>query len=473
MQDYEQLYKSFVASAKSLVVAPAGYGKTYTIAKCLKYTTGHQLILTHTHAGVASIKEKVKKATPSCKYTVETISSFAQKYVEAFYCQKDKPEQDDSAYFPFIIQKATKLFQKRPICDVIKTTYSGLFVDEYQDCTISQHQLIMALSKNLPLHVLGDPLQGIFDFNGEQLVDFSTAFIGFDSQELIEPWRWKNTNALLGESLKDIRDKLSTNQSINLNEYNTITKHIVQERDLFDPQTLYCRSISQLLNQNTSLLLLHPDSENKNARINLIKKFKNRFRLVEAMDSKEFYNFSRKIDQCNTVTFYSVLHEICLTLFNRTEFCNWFNENGVKDKRNNADKKIIEPVKQNISQLAQSKSLKLFSQTLFLIKNLPDIICYRKELSNDLCKALNIAHYSNSSVYDAMKEIRNIKRRVGRKIIGKCIGTTLLTKGLEFDTVVILNAHRFTDVKNLYVALTRASKNLVVFTENEILYPYN
>jgi hypothetical protein len=63
MKDYEKLYKDFVSSPKSLLIAPAGYGKTHTIAECLKYTVGHQLILTHTHAGVASIKEKVKKQT--------------------------------------------------------------------------------------------------------------------------------------------------------------------------------------------------------------------------------------------------------------------------------------------------------------------------------------------------------------------------------------------------------------------------
>jgi len=41
-----------------------------------------------------------------------------------------------------------------------------------------------------------------------------------------------------------------------------------------------------------------------------------------------------------------------------------------------------------------------------------------------------------------MKKQKNILRRIGRKIFGKCMGTTLLTKGLEFDTVVILNAHK-------------------------------
>ncbi len=46
-------YAGFVSKAKSFIVAPAGYGKTYAIAECLKHTKGKQLILTHTHAGVA------------------------------------------------------------------------------------------------------------------------------------------------------------------------------------------------------------------------------------------------------------------------------------------------------------------------------------------------------------------------------------------------------------------------------------
>ena len=52
----------FVSKPKSLLIAPAGYGKTHTIAECLKYTGGTQLVLTHTHAGVASLKEKIKKS---------------------------------------------------------------------------------------------------------------------------------------------------------------------------------------------------------------------------------------------------------------------------------------------------------------------------------------------------------------------------------------------------------------------------
>lgn len=69
-----------------------------------------------------------------------------------------------------------------------------------------------------------------------------------------------------------------------------------------------------------------------------------------------------------------------------------------------------------------------------------------------------------------MKEMRNVVRRGGRKIRGRCIGTTLLTKGLEFDTVIILDAHRFEDSKNFYVAISRACKNLVILSKEQTLH---
>lgn len=69
----------------------------------------------------------------------------------------------------------------------------------------------------------------------------------------------------------------------------------------------------------------------------------------------------------------------------------------------------------------------------------------------------------------AMKTIKSRIRHQGRKIDRKCIGTTLLTKGLEFDTVIIWNAHKFEDAKNFYVAISRACKEIILLTnKNEI-----
>jgi len=121
----------------------------------------------------------------------------------------------------------------------------------------------------------------------------------------------------------------------------------------------------------------------------------------------------------------------------------------------------------------QNFSYSLIAKILFDIHNLPNIKCYRKDLFQSICKSLDDAEHDQSTVYDAMVGRRNIIRRMGRKVYGKCLGTTLLTKGLEFDTVVIMNIHKFTCPKNLYVALTRASKRLIIFTSTRTLAPYN
>ena len=69
-------------------------------------------------------------------------------------------------------------------------------------------------------------------------------------------------------------------------------------------------------------------------------------------------------------------------------------------------------------------------------------------------------------MFEAMKMFKNRVRHQGRKIEGKCFGTTLLTKGLEFDTVIVYDANKFEDSKNFYVAISRACKKLVIITES-------
>lgn len=60
------------------VIAPAGCGKTETIVQAVSLSTERQLILTHTHAGIKSILDRLKKyKVKPALFQVETISSFA------------------------------------------------------------------------------------------------------------------------------------------------------------------------------------------------------------------------------------------------------------------------------------------------------------------------------------------------------------------------------------------------------------
>ena len=470
MNDISETYKNFTNNSKSIIIAPAGYGKTHTIAESIKLCEGHQLILTHTNAGVASIKEKIKKLKGKTKYTIETITGFAQKYVQAFYVGGDMPEHESNEYFPFILDYALDLFKKKAIIRILKSNYKGLFVDEYQDCTISQHNLISELAKLLPIHILGDPLQGIFDFNNEELVNFERDLSDYKLAGQLEvPWRWKNSNADLGEDLKILREKLETDKKIDLNDFNNIEKYNINERDLYIPRKYYNGKIWSILNREKSLLLIYPLSHNLNARINIIKGFNNILYLVEAMDSKAFYTFSKEIDACTSQTIYKAILKISESIFNPSKLKDWLGEKSLKNKREESDKNIIKPLKNVFSKLENKYSLELILAAFKLINDLPYIKCYRKELYNDLCAALEIAIREDQTVYDSMRRIRDTKRHIGKSIVGKCIGTTLLTKGLEFETVVILNAHKFKCHKNFYVAMTRAVKRLVVFTEDDVI----
>ncbi len=266
-------YQDFISKEKSLLIAPAGYGKTYALAECLKHTCDKekQLIITHTHAGIASIKEKIKKFDlPSSKYHIETITGFAQKYTLAFYCQNDIPLQEDSRnYYPFIIKKATELLSIEAVKRTITFSYQGLFVDEYQDCTITQHEMIMALSEILPTHILGDPMQGVFGFN-ERLVDIENDLNTFEKiGQLDIPWRWNSdgNNKELGNALKEIRTTLASNsKTISLTDYNSdIECVMINESDIYNNKSNLRECLNKLLlnpkkqSALNSLLLIIPE----------------------------------------------------------------------------------------------------------------------------------------------------------------------------------------------------------------------
>lgn len=507
-------YQSFVEKEKVLLIAPAGYGKTYTIAECLKYTKGKQLILTHTHAGVASIKQKLQSMNISPNlHVVETISSFCQKYVHSFCPHNEIPQQGvnnklDQNYHSFIIDKASSIIESPLVKKVISYSYQGLFVDEYQDCSIAQHLVVLSLSKLMPTRLLGDPLQGIFGFN-DTLVDFDTDLSDFESvAELDTPFRWRKegNNSALGEIIKSYRTPLSNSEPISC-EMNTKAGFYVikvSEGDFNNKDSNYRKRLSSLiLNKKSNpdfdnLLIITPEyMEEVNGqilkkggvkdRLDILGKvdFKKSVNLLEAIDDKAFYSLPTKIDSCIASIKRShkpikKIFDVLCSLFNKTSptktknkgLNDWFRvqpssakiDFSVKNKQG-AEKELSCKLNVMVLNLLENPSSEAFYHLFqFLRYDLRLRVIRRKDLINSITKSLKDSSRQGITVHEAMVEYKNLIRRVGRKTEGKCIGTTLLTKGLEFDTVVILDAHKFDCPKNFYVALTRCCKNLVIFT---------
>ena len=493
-------YRAFVGSRKTILVAPAGYGKTHTIAECLKHADGKQLILTHTHAGVASIKEKIKKLNIESKtYSIETISSFAQKYSHAFYTGADMPDQEEKEYHSFVIQKAKEIFTSPAVKRVITASYAGLFVDEYQDCTKDQHAMILVLSNILPTHILGDPMQGIFDFNGDA-VNFDTDLDDFEmTPELSIPHRWyqERNNSGLGDILKGYRELLKSGQPISLisNPDNGLYVVNVSPDDFQNPQSNYRKGLKKLIqNPNNdpdyeSLLLMVPEYEevkhdgtripkgniNHRAQIRTQIDYSKSLSLLEAIDDRSFYVIAKKADDLidgvvrARKKIIKIRKDSLGDLFNKTDLDKWFNNEGLKNKQDENDKNRSLKIQDKIEGFITTPSAHNLHEIILEAKNGLKLKYKRDEIVFSFLRALKEAEHGKISVYEAMKKSRNTIRRSGRKVQGKCIGTTLLTKGLELDTVAILDAHRFECPKHLYVALTRCCKKLIIFTEKTTL----
>jgi DNA helicase-2/ATP-dependent DNA helicase PcrA len=74
------------------------------------------------------------------------------------------------------------------------------------------------------------------------------------------------------------------------------------------------------------------------------------------------------------------------------------------------------------------------------------------------------------SLHDAAIRLREQNRLIGRPLPRRAVGSTLLLKGLEGDVAVVLNAAAL-DSRNLYVAMTRGSKGLIVCSSTPVLDP--
>jgi hypothetical protein len=473
--------EKFIKCEKSMLIAPAGYGKTFTIASCLKIVKGKHLVLTHTNAGIASIYEKIKKLkVPNTSYQIETISSFVQNIARSFSNQSIFPPQESGKeYYKAITERAIILIKIKPIKKMIGNSFSGLFVDEYQDCTLRQHHFIQQLAEIFPTHILGDPMQGIFNLDSDDpLVDLNESEIMGNylssTFSLDIPWRWINQNKKeLGEDLRRIRNKLETDKTPihDFSPYTNISCYQFGKSQLFKGyyESALKQKICSILSSNENALFIHSESANRDARIAYVKYFPNRIFLIESIDHKDFYHLAKTIDSFSTngASLTSNIYDLLVSLFPKTEIIKWVQKERLTRKNGKEDKPINKRFKEAFENYKGTGEIAFLAQIIGLVPELIGKKSNFKDIYASLLFAVKKSAENSTSVYDEIVAQRNMTRRVGRKLFGKSIGTTLLTKGLEYDTVVLLEEEPF-DYKNQYVALTRGSKNVIVFQINKL-----
>ena len=442
------------------VEAAAGCGKTEAIAKAVAQTEGRQLVLTHTHAGIAVLRSRLNKYNvPHSKYRIATIASWLLKYVLAYpSMSKFTNPRPSSKEWSQVYPAAQKLFAYPFVKDVLCASYDGVFVDEYQDCTKSQHVIIKKVSEFLPVCVLGDPLQGIFGFNQDPAVDWESDVkkIFTPLLPLQKPYRWlkDGNNQELGEQIAKIRDLLLAGRDVDLRNYSPICWEKWSSE----------REEEVLLNFNEAGTMAgiyagHKDKV-KEEHLDRItgRKTGGQYQCIEEMDCYALQREAREFDIALGKNLFQMKHRL-----------KCFIEQGITEQ---SKQTALQEVKSEIDKLDMDS----FISSIPMIINLASqkLLVYRKELFQEMKKA---AQEFNTKKYEKFSEaayaVRDKTRINGRRMLeNRIISRTLLIKGLEFDHVIVLNVDHIqsgdNSKSNFYVAITRGAKSLTVLSSSPV-----
>ncbi|NKI70264.1 AAA family ATPase [Collimonas pratensis] len=455
-------------AGKGYVIAPAGYGKTHLIAMAVKASSQRQLILTHTYAGVNAIKKKMQTlAVPASRYQIDTIASWTLRLCLYFpNTSKWNKEYPSGKEWAKLYEAGTALLAKPFVERFVRSSYSGVYVDEYQDCSSQQHTLVEAIGKHLSCRLLGDPMQAIFDF-ADKPVDWERdvyphyQLLG----ELKKPWRWHSAGAPeLGGWLDEASKRLRAGEKISITTPlpKGVNRVAVDLADFTNPKRLNC--FFSFLDTDDAVIAIHSgDQKSKNKTHKLAQALGGRFSSIEEVEGKDIFSFIKKLEAAKTVS-----ERLCLIIEFAKKCCN------AVDGILSAATKRGEPARAtkatkypDILELANrylvDPSSPNLAHLLTAIQSNPDTSTYRRDLLNRFMKVLRV-HEENSalSLQESAQRYQRDFRHSGRPIRhNKLIGTTLLVKGLEYDHAIILEAESMSP-KELYVALTRGAKTITI-----------
>lgn len=458
------------------ITAPAGCGKTHLIADALTRHTASKpiLVLTHTNAGVVALRSRLDKAgVPSRAYRLSTIDGWAMRLISTFparggqepsILELKKPKTD----YPAIREAAWKLLKAGHISDVLKSSYSRLIVDEYQDCSIPQHAIIYYAAQTLPTCVLGDPMQAIFGFQGNALANWEKHVCTHFpiAGKLTTPWRWKNAgNDGFGLWLLDARERLQTGQTV---DFQSCPAHVewVYLDGTDDHKRRLQAAITPCPLPNGRVLIIgesiSPPSQRR------IASQTPGAVVVESVDLKDLVAFAARLD-LNSPSAFSDLVEFAAEVMTNLGGPELIQR--VTSLTAGTARKPPDEVEKSALAFCAAPSRQSALNVLVEMNKQQGVRVHRPAVLRSCMAAFRTADGTpGNTFHDAVVREREKNRLIGRPLPKRAVGSTLLLKGLEADIAVVLNADEL-DARNLYVAITRGSAKLVVCSKSSTLNP--
>lgn len=461
------------------VVAPAGFGKTHLIAESTGRSAGRQLILTHTYAGVNALRRTMRVLGVSDKlYHIDTIASWALRLSLSYSGTSGWAEERpaDSTRWTALYEVCARLLDHAFIRRIIRASYEGVYVDEYQDCSIAQHGIVLKLARDLPCRILGDPLQGIFDFDGQDPVDWGRDVEGsFESLGTLEvPHRWIRAGAReLGTWLQTVRTCLERNEPVDLNANRpaAVTITHADAPSLFRLQGNACRYLK--CDRTHTVIAIHKGSQEYKAKCHtLARNLGGWYSSIEEVEGKDLFSFIAKVERVQNDT--DRLKEVvafakrCMTCVEQNLPAGTVRGEHVNIRANTRNPEAAH--KANACLAAPTSGA--IADLLLAIKQTAGVKVVRADLFYRALNALaKHCLHPQLSLTDAAEKYQSEFRYKGRPVRRRrLIGTTLLVKGLEFDHAIVLDAASLSK-KELYVALTRGARSLTIVSTRPVLNP--
>lgn len=465
-----------LAIDRGTVTAPAGCGKTHLIAEALTRHDGGKpiLVLTHTNAGVVALRGRLDRAgVPAKAYRLSTIDGWAMRLISTFptrsahaadLLQLTNPRTD----YPEIRLAAARLVSAGHVDDVIAASYARLIVDEYQDCSVRQHAIVASAAETLPTCVLGDPMQSIFNFGDDRLAKWDSQVCTYFpvAGELTTPWRWINAGAEpLGLWLLDVRARLLRGDSIDLQTAPDAVRWIELDGTNDHEQRLQAARVRP--QEGDGCVLIIGDSKNPDGQRQFASQTPGAI-TIEAVDLRDLLGFADRFrldasDALDHLTNFaqSVMRNVGATdLLRRVSS---LQRGTARNPPTHAESAAL--------TFSAARSYGAATDLLVAIGKQGGVTPHRPAVLRACIKAFGLCERTEGlSLRDAAIQMREQYRMLGRPLPKRAVGSTLLLKGLEAEVVVILDAGTL-DARNLYVAMTRGSKLLLLCANRPRLRP--
>jgi hypothetical protein len=468
--ELSRLAAEVVAEAPCSLEMPAGTGKTELLAACVALVAAQgnrSLVLTHTNAGVDAIRRRLRRFNVSSSMVrVETITSWAFTLSRSYpgIAGVDVPIvpnwENSQAYVDGAALVATAAAVRR----VHALSFACLFVDEYQDCTVDQHHLVAALSEAVPRTIiLGDRLQAIFGFDKKRsLVNWDTHVLQRFPAKVVPyaPQRWRAHNVGLGQWLLDIRPSLVDGGSFDFSAH-SVAGLEWRQCDFKTAVPVVTNAAYSLSNAGGSALLLDKLSDQvaKHA-----SRLGGSYAVMEDVAGRFMAESLADLPVENDVLMASWLAGMAKSCFIGLAGLDSTVQRRLKKGRviSDLEREGLASVQAALDDLVRNPTYAQLCASAAAIRATRVLKLYRQEAWDDTFRAVSRGAEDGVTPKEALAVVRDRLRHGGRGQHRRIASRTLLIKGLEFDHVIIANVQNFTDPRQLYVALSRARKSIIV-----------